>query len=224
MNSPGRQQVHAKDLYYCPKCQRWKHFRQFKSRLEGAIPCLSCSIKPPKHTSFIQRNRSWVARYKALRGCLLCREQDPVCLDLHHVDPSEKDTDVARLLATSMKKIRCEVAKCIVICANCHRRLHRWQRQPSAAPFLSDLRAKGSTPAAFKKLIADLSRRSPIEFAKLVPSRPGSGFELMELRGLVARQTDAIVTSRALVASALAGSPEAPVVEVLEAVRRALLG
>ena len=60
--------------------------------------------------------------YKAERGCQHCGESDPICLDLHHLDPSVKDSHPAE--TTSRKMFYEEADKCIVLCANCHRKEH----------------------------------------------------------------------------------------------------
>jgi hypothetical protein len=50
-----------------------------------------------------------------------------VCLDFHHADPAEKDIDPAQAVSLkgwSIDRIRAEIAKCAVLCANCHRKAH----------------------------------------------------------------------------------------------------
>lgn len=46
--------------------------------------------------------------------------------DFHHKDPEQKDyqLDMRKLSNTSMIKLMEEVAKCELLCANCHRELH----------------------------------------------------------------------------------------------------
>lgn len=57
----------------------------------------------------------------------MCGESDPVVLDFHHTDPSQKDSGVADLVASkrSDKRITDEMAKCVMMCKNCHAR-HHW--------------------------------------------------------------------------------------------------
>lgn len=60
-------------------------------------------------------------------SCSRCPESDPVCLDFHHRDPKTKDYNVAQLARGFPKeRILAEVAKCDVLCANCHRKEHGW--------------------------------------------------------------------------------------------------
>lgn len=59
-------------------------------------------------------------------GCQICRYHGHYStLDLHHVDPKTKKFRVASLSrGTSMSGLLEEIAKCIVLCANCHRNVH----------------------------------------------------------------------------------------------------
>jgi hypothetical protein len=58
------------------------------------------------------------------RGCAICGYNIcPEALEFHHVN-GDKDRIIARLRDSNIEKIKIEMAKCIVICANCHRELH----------------------------------------------------------------------------------------------------
>lgn len=58
-------------------------------------------------------------------GCAICDENDPTCLDFHHWDPSTKKGLVPRLLKDRRTgQAALEIKKCVVICANCHRKHH----------------------------------------------------------------------------------------------------
>jgi len=65
--------------------------------------------------------------WKSGKGCSKCGENDSVCLDLHHLDPEIKEYNIGDMIRRgfSYKGIMKEVEKCIVICSNCHRKLHR---------------------------------------------------------------------------------------------------
>lgn len=71
--------------------------------------------------------REWFAQFKATLRCSRCPESDPVCLDFHHRNPAEKDFSIYQALnrKASKKSIMAEVAKCEILCANCHRKEHR---------------------------------------------------------------------------------------------------
>ena len=55
-------------------------------------------------------------------ACVKCGEDHPATLDFHHVDPTLKESAVSKL--HSRKKIVEEAKKCVVLCSNCHRKVH----------------------------------------------------------------------------------------------------
>lgn len=71
-----------------------------------------------------RRNRAYLAQIKAATGCVLCAEDDPDCLDFHHVDPKEKKFSFAVAVLRSRELLVAEAAKCVILCANCHRKFH----------------------------------------------------------------------------------------------------
>lgn len=74
--------------------------------------------------------RDWYQELKAGLACVQCGENHPACLEFHHRDPSTKLKDVSMLVAISASRSRilAEIAKCDVLCSNCHRKLH-WQQE-----------------------------------------------------------------------------------------------
>lgn len=74
--------------------------------------------------------KAWVSEYKLAARCAHCGFADhPEALHLHHLDPAEKDMKVSQLCKRGWSRLRAEVAKCIVICANCHIVLHANERE-----------------------------------------------------------------------------------------------
>jgi hypothetical protein len=69
---------------------------------------------------------NWLREYKSKLTCEICPESDPVCLDFHHRDAKTKDFTIATLKQNgwSIDKVLREIKKCMVVCANCHRKLH----------------------------------------------------------------------------------------------------
>ena len=71
--------------------------------------------------------RAWANELQRTRGgCNRCDEKNPACLDFHHVDEEEKEMAVGKMISFGYSKdrIRNEIEKCIVLCANCHRKEH----------------------------------------------------------------------------------------------------
>lgn len=58
--------------------------------------------------------------------CQLCGyNKCKQALNLHHIDPAEKDRGISgNLSRNSWKKIVIELRKCILVCANCHQEIH----------------------------------------------------------------------------------------------------
>lgn len=58
-------------------------------------------------------------------GCIACPEKDPVALDFHHINPKEKSFSIGRRSHRQpLEQVVIELGKCIILCANCHRKLH----------------------------------------------------------------------------------------------------
>lgn len=70
-----------------------------------------------------QKMFDWVQGYKQEIGCIFCGLNEPWCLDFHHIDANEKEYTVSRLIRQSRSKFLAEIEKCVVVCANCHRRI-----------------------------------------------------------------------------------------------------
>lgn len=127
----------------CSRCKTWKskiEFHKNKSKPDGlGSNCKTCvciidkssyvksesrqiSIKERKRkqTAF---NVKFMRRYKGLCGCGYCSEKEPVVLDFHHVN-SDKLANPSELTSHSTKTLKDEIRKCIVVCANCHRKIH----------------------------------------------------------------------------------------------------
>lgn len=82
-----------------------------------------------KHIALV-RNRgkqikAWLREYKETRGCEVCGEPHPACLEFHHIDPQEKRFSIGRVNDyLGVKLMRNEIAKCRLLCTNCHRKEH----------------------------------------------------------------------------------------------------
>lgn len=125
----------------CCTCRQVKPFDQFHKRNRSKTgyqsQCKECNrIAVRKHIAkdtakfYAQNKASRDARinkyreYKASRGCHFCNEKEPVCLEMHHLDPSTKEVDPSTAVNQSWEWFEREAEKCIVVCANCHRKVH----------------------------------------------------------------------------------------------------
>lgn len=77
----------------------------------------------------VKRNKTseWYEEFKKDKKCLFCDEDESVCLDFHHINDETKDFNLAnmRYSTYSINKIKKEIDKCIIVCSNCHRKIHK---------------------------------------------------------------------------------------------------
>ena len=128
---------------YCQRGHEWSIFNTGKQR-SGRL-CLACDrdnkrinqerwrVENPERERDVRRARKdrkwdWVRSRKG--ACVKCGESDPACLDFHHRDGDEKQANLAVVGASwSQARLEEELAKCDVLCANCHRKLHAEERE-----------------------------------------------------------------------------------------------
>ena len=81
------------------------------------------------------RHRRLVAEYKASEGCKYCPESAPEVLVFHHRDPSTKVYNISTIYRRSEKVIWKEIAKCDVLCQNCHQIVEYAGYDPTKVPY-----------------------------------------------------------------------------------------
>lgn len=108
---------------------REAHRKYTKNNLE------KCRLRTLKHRKdnpeqykinqkkFIESRLKWIHEYKHKRGCAFCRENDPRCLDFHHRESETKIMGIAYMMSRHKEKILKEIAKCDLLCSNCHRKI-----------------------------------------------------------------------------------------------------
>ena len=70
-------------------------------------------------------NKEYVLNYKLTHPCTICGESDPICLDFHHTGDDKKNTVSNLIYKGNLESLISEIQKCDVLCANCHRKIHR---------------------------------------------------------------------------------------------------
>lgn len=107
--------------YLCIECKRLYDRNYHNNRSEFK------KKQKQLHQDTRRKNKLELVRnYKSNLGCCKCGEKDYACLDFHHIsDDKEIDVGLAASRNWSIERLAQEIAKCIVICANCHRKLHR---------------------------------------------------------------------------------------------------
>lgn len=117
----------------CTKCGQILPLDQFnwrdKSKGTRRSECKFC------HSSFMkqkyQEKQQAVEELKSQCACAKCGDSRSYVLDYHHIDPSIKEANVARMLSnrSNIEAINQEIDKCIVLCANCHREFHYFHKK-----------------------------------------------------------------------------------------------
>lgn len=107
--------------------------------------------------------------------CQICSyRRCPTALELHHVNPDEKDFSFGYIMSScrSWQIIYDELAKCILLCANCHREIHAGLAElpteyvkfdPEMADSLrseASLTASGNRPQTSKAVKLENQRRA----------------------------------------------------------------
>lgn len=117
----------------CTKCHKelpitdfnWRNKEKGTRRSE----CKYC------HSAYMkqkyQEKKNIIQELKSKCACAKCGDTRGYVLDYHHLDPKQKNNTVARLTSnnSNLDKTFEEIEKCIVLCANCHREFHYFEKQ-----------------------------------------------------------------------------------------------
>lgn len=124
----------------CSKCNTPKTLDCFakhpntKDRLQSW--CKECKAadtrirRPPSRRNKPYKKRDtencgkYIREDKANRGCQRCGEKDIICLDHHHLRDKLFGLGGGKHSGHTLDEIKAEIAKCAVLCSNCHRKLH----------------------------------------------------------------------------------------------------
>ena len=109
--------------HICKKCARATSKQNYENNKKRHVQVVRAATKIR-----VQKHKEYVLGLGL--SCIKCGEDHPAVLDFHHTDPSTKESEVSDLVGngSSMVKIKQEIDKCIVLCSNCHRKLH-WKER-----------------------------------------------------------------------------------------------
>lgn len=128
---------------YCYKCKQDKPEDCFawKNKEKGirTQECKQC--KNDLNRKFYNKNKQreiervqirrdilikWIIELKSSLKCEVCGETFIYCLEFHHPDFKAKEMNISNMAhrGWSKERILKEIKKCIVLCANCHRKEH----------------------------------------------------------------------------------------------------
>lgn len=126
----------------CTNCKKEKSLTEFHKHIHSKdglkSRCKACSTeynrayykKNPGHQKALAKNQRqkgarWLQEYKSTLQCTRCGEDHPATLDFHHKDATKKEGNIPHLVrGWGRERILKEIAKCIVVCSNCHRKIH----------------------------------------------------------------------------------------------------
>ena len=142
---PNRVVIHGKTRClnrrkYCLTCSPFgRHNTVDLSKIGEVGKCKYCEKSFPYDRSkghrrticrpCIMAKRKYHLKHKAVEykggKCQKCGYDSCIsALEFHHRDAAEKEFGIAMSYSLSWKKIRKELDKCDMLCANCHRELH----------------------------------------------------------------------------------------------------
>lgn len=139
------QGVDKMETKICTKCGIEKSLDDFswRDKLKGTrrSECKICQSNYMKER--YKEKRQAIGEIKQDLSCAKCGYNEyPTALDFHHLDPNQKDTTVARMIAAkySLERALNEINKCICLCANCHRVFHFLEKEQGLTieEFLND--------------------------------------------------------------------------------------
>lgn len=70
--------------------------------------------------------KEFIKEYKSKLKCSKCPENHIACLEFHHEDCKQKEIGISQIASRGWSKERLikEIKKCIILCSNCHKKLH----------------------------------------------------------------------------------------------------
>lgn len=89
----------------------------------GNWRCRKCRVEAVQKRRTLIKNKA--IQYKGGK-CSICGYNKYVgALEFHHLNPNKKDFGIGQKGCTrSWEKVKEELDKCILVCANCHREIH----------------------------------------------------------------------------------------------------
>lgn len=147
----------------CKDCNTEKPLEEFAKHPRAGYQC-RCKLcqrvvskqwysdNKERQKSNVERNRNRYRQafkvWKNTLSCIVCGENFGPCLDFHHIN-DDKDTEVSLLMSNmNLDAVVTELNKCVVLCANCHRKVHCNIIQLSSPTLLSVTKELFYTPVS----------------------------------------------------------------------------
>lgn len=81
--------------------------------------CYAYTKKKNRH-----KKADWLQEYKKTLQCSKCNLSNYKVLEFHHPNDNKENNIGKSISMHSIDKVKKEISKCIVLCANCHREHH----------------------------------------------------------------------------------------------------
>jgi len=106
---------------WCKKCSHERRSQYYQDNKETELE---------RNKKTRDRYNQRFTDYKKTLSCRSCGETRWYVLDFHHPDDTGKVDNVGSMIAAqrAWKDVIKEIKKCEVLCANCHRELHYFER------------------------------------------------------------------------------------------------
>ena len=103
-------------------------------------PILQRRVKEPNHKFKKRKNDEvkfdrrlkenkikYINTFKRKQICIVCGESSYCCLEFHHLNRENKLFTISSAICNikiGMRQLKDELKKCVIICSNCHKKLH----------------------------------------------------------------------------------------------------
>lgn len=121
------------EIKKCTKCGRELPLDNFhwRNKAKGTrrSECKDCH-NGQMHENYLKKKEQ-VNKIKQELGCQKCGYNKCLeVLEFHHKNPQEKETTIAQMIYHhySQEQIKQEMDKCVILCANCHREFHFYEK------------------------------------------------------------------------------------------------
>ena len=102
----------------CRECKKKLNLKYYRNRHPSSKPRINS----------LARNMKYIWSVKEQDCCVFCGEQRTEMILFHHREPSKKIFSLSKPRSRNLEEVKTEIAKCDLMCANCHISLHYWER------------------------------------------------------------------------------------------------
>jgi 5-methylcytosine-specific restriction endonuclease McrA len=116
-----RNKLLGKRRGYCRSCQADKHRKWYEDEDNAKTVKQRTKLR---NARMRDEARRYVYDLLSRSSCSICGEDNPAALDFHHRDPKAKVKEIPKMISSgySLESIKEEIAKCRILCSNCHRK------------------------------------------------------------------------------------------------------